>query len=386
MTISEIQHDELWDVIVIGAGVAGAFAAQQVAFGSNLRVLLIDAKKFPRAKACGCCLNQRGLRVLDRAGLLSSVLELGGQRIQEIEFVVDGKRYGWSVPYMLSTSRARLDAHLVDLAQRAGVVFHDNTRGTVRPIQASDRTQELRRLELTQPGHATRTVSAKIVVVADGLTQSSLSQLPDFETRTEPMSRVGVQTSLPQHFVPGLRKSKLVMTIDKQAYIGMATVEAGQVDIAAAIEPRLLAHGVRPWQIVSQILTRNGQGFACEWEQFDWLATPHLTRRSTKCSDYRLIVIGDSLGYAEPFTGEGMSWALRTAELAVPIVRQASVWSAGIEEFWEREIRQKVVKKQWISRQLMQLVRHPRWTHCAARVCQQVPAIQRWAMECVTRG
>ena len=60
-----------WDVIVIGAGPAGSMAARLLA-GMNRSVLLIEAKKFPRNKVCGGCLNARTLNLLARrAGKLA---------------------------------------------------------------------------------------------------------------------------------------------------------------------------------------------------------------------------------------------------------------------------------------------------------------------------
>ncbi len=56
------------DVVVVGAGPAGALAARQAAL-SGLSVLLVDRAEFPRKKVCGCCLHPRGALALRRAGL-----------------------------------------------------------------------------------------------------------------------------------------------------------------------------------------------------------------------------------------------------------------------------------------------------------------------------
>src|SRR5882724_2418075 len=57
-----------WEVIVIGAGPAGAMAAYELARRS-LRVLLVDKSAFPRPKVCGCCLNGQALALLQTRGL-----------------------------------------------------------------------------------------------------------------------------------------------------------------------------------------------------------------------------------------------------------------------------------------------------------------------------
>ena len=57
---------ETWDVVIIGAGPAGSLAAVLLARAGQ-RVLLLERQKFPRAKVCGCCLNQRAQQLLQHA-------------------------------------------------------------------------------------------------------------------------------------------------------------------------------------------------------------------------------------------------------------------------------------------------------------------------------
>ena len=55
------------DLLVVGAGPAGCAAARRTAPG--LRILVVDAARFPRDKPCGGALTSGGLRELDLAGL-----------------------------------------------------------------------------------------------------------------------------------------------------------------------------------------------------------------------------------------------------------------------------------------------------------------------------
>ena len=47
-------------------------------------------------------------------------------------------------------------------------------------------------------------------------------------------------------------------------------------------------------------------------------ATPTLTRRRRTIQRGRLFILGDAAGYIEPFTGEGIAWALASAAAIVP--------------------------------------------------------------------
>ena len=65
--LSAPGHAEgLWDVLVVGAGVAGSMAASGAA-QRGLSVLLIDKAAFPRGKVCGCCLNPAAVKLLEEA-------------------------------------------------------------------------------------------------------------------------------------------------------------------------------------------------------------------------------------------------------------------------------------------------------------------------------
>ena len=59
--------DTHWDVVIIGAGPAGAIAALHLA-AANHKVLLLDKEHFPREKVCGDALLPDALRCLDTAG------------------------------------------------------------------------------------------------------------------------------------------------------------------------------------------------------------------------------------------------------------------------------------------------------------------------------
>src|SRR5437762_947004 len=55
LTLADAER-RVWDVVVVGAGPAGAAAARELARRS-VSVLLVDKAVFPRWKVCGSCLN-----------------------------------------------------------------------------------------------------------------------------------------------------------------------------------------------------------------------------------------------------------------------------------------------------------------------------------------
>ena len=57
------------DVVIAGAGPAGAIAATVLA-RAGARVLVLDRARFPRDKLCGDTLNPGALAILARLGLV----------------------------------------------------------------------------------------------------------------------------------------------------------------------------------------------------------------------------------------------------------------------------------------------------------------------------
>ena len=79
-----------WDVIVIGAGPAGALSAL-LAARTNATTLLVEQKKFPRPKVCGGCLNASAVELLNSLGLGSIATNFGLQ-IDRLCLGLQGKK------------------------------------------------------------------------------------------------------------------------------------------------------------------------------------------------------------------------------------------------------------------------------------------------------
>jgi flavin-dependent dehydrogenase len=73
-----------------------------------------------------------------------------------------------------------------------------------------------------------------------------------------------------------------------------------------------------------------------------------------------VLLLGDAAGYVEPFTGEGMAWALAAATAVAPVAaRGAFEWSHSIEREWQTMLRRLVTNRQRWCRVLALALRHP---------------------------
>ncbi|MFM8584720.1 MAG: NAD(P)/FAD-dependent oxidoreductase [Planctomycetaceae bacterium] len=327
-----------WDVLVIGAGPGGALAALLLA-RQHRSVLLVDRRAFPRDKVCGGCLNNRALGILDQAHLLPAVAQAGGEWIDR--FVVHARGRQLSVPLGggWAISRWTLDPLLIEQARLAGAHVLTPTTASVLPDSpASDR----RRVKLAGPDGSTRVVTTRVVVVADGLGHPSLSQLPEFTDKVSPASRVGLAPRGPFPLGDaGPPPGTIAMAVGRGGYVGLTRDETGAVHLAAAVDPATLRAGGDPAQCVTRILQEAGlpvpphpgphEGLASGWR-----GTGPLTHRLNRAASHRLFVIGDALRYVEPFTGEGMAWALTNAWHVAPLVSAGvDQWSGDLANRWD---------------------------------------------------
>src|SRR5436853_5849002 len=97
-----------WDVIVIGAGPAGALSALCAA-RSGASTLLVERKRFPRAKVCGGCLNASAVGLLDSLGM-GNVSSKFGLPIDHLCLGLRGKRACLSLPGGVAIPRTHLDS------------------------------------------------------------------------------------------------------------------------------------------------------------------------------------------------------------------------------------------------------------------------------------
>ena len=242
------------DALVIGAGTGGASAAVQLA-ARGQRVLLVEAKSFPRDKVCGGCLNQRAWNALNQivprgatSPITSRIVSAGAVPIDVMRLNCLGQEAKWATPTMQAVSRRTLDELLVKAATESGASFCSETSAKV----INDDAVDFRRVQLTSPSGQTREVKARNVIAADGLGQSSLSDLPELANHIESGSRIGLGAIIDdrsEFYGPRV----LMMAVGREGYVGLARVEHGKLNVAAAINSAAMkAQG--PMAAVASIL------------------------------------------------------------------------------------------------------------------------------------
>lgn len=372
-----------WDVIVVGAGPAGAIAARQLALRGR-RVLLLDKKRFPRRKVCGACLNHSAVKLLEEIGLGDIPHRCGGPEIHRFNLRAGSRRLSLPLPAGRAVSRAVLDQRLVEAAIRAGVTFQDGMTAKIGPPHDDARIVEVQdshflHLASSQRGEdkprASQRLLAKVVLAADGLGHPSLCDVHEICDRVVARSRIGAGCELrefPDEYAPGV----IHMAVGRGGYVGLVRVEGDELNIAAAFDARLVRDAGGPASAAAAVLNDAGFPAIPAMAETDWLGTPALTRMTSSVAAERLFVLGDAAGYVEPFTGEGIGWALASAVALAPIASDAcEQWQTTLAEVWSCEQARLVRRRQRTCRMLAALLKSPTCVRLAMFLLPKMPRL-----------
>ena len=368
-------------VIVVGAGPAGSVLAGLLA-QRGVETLLLDKATFPREKICGDYLSPGTVRLLDQLDLLDLVRSAGARRLWgmtvaspdgttfQAEFPAITETNGAS-PFALSIPRAILDTLLLKWARGFG------TR-CVEELRVTDLIWENGRVcGVTGIGPTGQeTYRGQIVVGADGRN-----------------SVVARRLGLHQRH-PTLRRMALVAYYEGVSELtdhGMISVGNRSYCILNPIGERLANASI----VVDQGIVQGWKGQLDELFDGTLQAFPlalsalrsterrgpvrclgPLAFRSSRSAKAGALLIGDAVGFYDPFTGEGVGHALYSAKLAAHAIASAlaegdgGLTEAHLERF-DDEQRKALASRERLGAALQAVIRHPSAANAAARLLRR---------------
>ncbi len=293
----------VWDVVVVGAGPAGASAAYAAATAGR-RVLLLEKAELPRYKTCG------GGIIGPSRDALPPGFELPlRDRVHAVTFSLNGRlsrtRRSRQMLFGL-INRPEFDAGLVEAARQAGAEVRTGA-AVSRVEQHGPAVPDRRTVAVVLAGG--EIVLARAVVGADGSA-----------------SRIGAHV--------GVKLDQVDLGLEAEIPVPRSVAEdwAGRVLIDWGPMP-----GSYGWvfpkgdSLTVGVISARGQGEATKRYLEDFTArlglagfepsvsSGHLTRcraDDSPLSRGRVLVCGDAAGLLEPWTREGISYALRSGRLA----------------------------------------------------------------------
>jgi geranylgeranyl reductase family protein len=289
-----------FDVVVVGAGPAGA-AAAHVCASAGLDVALLDKARFPRDKLCGGLLSQRSMRILgDVFGECALPVEFTATSAAVFIKDVLAVRVRDTTPLRF-TSRRTFDACLAGLAAARGATLMEQSAVATIDFAA---------------GHVVLSdgsrLSTSFIVGADGAA-SRVRKLAGV-----PMDRrgfaVGLEAEVPRAAVRrDIRDPEVYFDVAQWGYgwvfpkrdtlmVGVGGLATQNPDMQASFrELAMTALGAVPAQPVcgspipfGNFVARPGHG-------------------ST-------LLVGDAAGLVEPLTGEGIAFAVLSGHYAAQAI------------------------------------------------------------------
>jgi len=365
------------DVIVIGAGPAGALAAWLCA-KRGLSTTLLDKATFPRNKICGGCLSGAGVRLLHDLQLDGVLERSNAVATRTVVLRTPGASARCPFPGYRIVARDRFDAELLDDAAQAGV----NVRGGTNVIAVRPGADHV--MIITRSRHGESSSRATAVIVAAGLGARLLDHEPSCARRTMPGARIGIGAMLPST-AASIDEATLMMSIGSCGYVGLVRLHDGRLDCAAALDPPGLRRAGGPSSCIAALLDRAGVSIDLPAD-VHWTGTPELTYRRSSFATRRTFIIGDAATYAEPLTGQGMTWAMTAACAVTPLVEAGvDAWTDDLIHSWNRTMRRCLLRRRMLCQVSSRLARSVRASTSLSRLLHRCPALARPLMRPLDR-
>jgi geranylgeranyl reductase family protein len=333
---------EVVDVAIVGAGPAGSSCAAFCA-AAGLRTIVLEREKFPREKVCGDCLNPACWPVLRRLQLFERARALPHGRLDGVEFVaISGASVHVHLPRgeesEIAIKRSLFDELLLTRARELGAIIREQTIvTTIEKTRWGDW-----RIDIVEDA-----IRAHALVAADGR-NSTVARFRNLLPPPE-RERVALQAhiALPVNF-----GNRVVLQFLADGYSGQAPVNGNELNICLVGRPGSIQR-LRGWAEKSFGLPR----------EHSWRTITPLTRAPIPPAHDNLFFIGDAARVVEPFTGEGIYYALRSGELA----------ASAIVDLLRQKDRQLVVYR--FTRAHAQMYRGRLWINRLARAAVLSPRL-----------
>jgi menaquinone-9 beta-reductase len=357
---------EIVDVAVVGGGPAGSTCAAFCA-SAGLHVLVLERERFPREKVCGDCLNPACWPVLERLQVAEHVYQLPHAKLERVEFIaIDGESIYVDLPSgnksEIAVKRSLFDNVLLTRARELGAEVREAT--TVSSVEKSSARQwRITAGELT--------FEARTLVAADGR-NSTVARLCNLLPRTK-RERIALQAHIP---LPADFGRRVVLQFLKEGYSGQAPVSDSELNLCLVAKP-VDIEALKHWAL---------KRFAVPRDQ-SWRTITPLTRPPLLPAQENLFLIGDAARVVEPFTGEGIYYAIRSGELAAnaatKICRGHEPQTARRE--FEREYAAIYRGRLWINRMARAAVLSPKIASYLVHAARFQPSILRLLTEKIVR-
>lgn len=302
----------MFDLIVVGAGPAGASAARSAA-KSGLKTLLLEKERLPRNKLCGGGITSKVLAKLDFT-LPKELIEYEA-RATRLHVGEGIHHFETDETLVYMTSRARFDLFLTEKAVEAGAELRD--KSPVHGIEARGSHVEAK----TSNG----SFESKILIGADGM-GGPTARAGGFYERWKPdqvsyaiESEVYVGEKAVQDFIGDLPYFDLYFGVSPAGY-GWVFPKDDHLTVGVGCRLSRLRNGM---ELFNGFIGKVPElaAFNIPKPQAHLIPLGGATR--VPSAGDRMLLAGDCAGFAEPMLGEGIYFSIWGGQIAAQVATEA---------------------------------------------------------------
>jgi geranylgeranyl reductase family protein len=355
------------DVLVIGAGPGGSAAAYHLA-RRGVDVLVAEKATFPREKVCGDGLTPRGVIALERMGI--DLLDPGFERVDGLRIYTRRTTLELSWPKLhdfpdfgLVRTRHDLDELLARRAEKAGALLWEGaevlhpvlTDGWVTgaTVRKDEEEIEVRaRYVLAADGAASR-IGAGAGVRRDGTRPLGIAARRYYRIDRTPGPWLEVWMDLwdGDDLMPGY--GWLFPVADGTINLGAGLLNTFKnfKDLSAQrVFEAFAAMLPASWNVSEE--TAEGRALSGPLPM-------GFSRRPAAVPG--MLLVGDAAGIVNPFNGEGIAYAMESAELAAELVSEALLKDRpAIAHLYPTLLAERYGRYYFLGRKFVRAIGHPR--------------------------
>ena len=324
------------DVLVVGAGPGGSAAAYHLA-RHGVDVTVVEKTAFPREKVCGDGLTPRSVAAMLRMGI-DPEQEPGFEKVRGLRVYSRTATIELPWPelstwpgYGLVMPRIDFDHLLVQRAEKAGARIMERTEA-FEPLMASGWVTGARVRPADDKDAEPTRINARFTIAADGAASRFAKPAGIRRDDSRPLG-IAARRYYRTPYHPGpwfeswldLWEGDLLLP----GYGWLFPVEGGRINLGAG-----LLNTFKDFKQVSaqRLFNAFATMLPAEWEIDEEHAEGRVLSGPLPMSMNRvprvvpgMLLIGDAAGAVNPFNGEGIAYAIETAEIASELVHEALV-------------------------------------------------------------
>ena len=336
------DFDGPYDVVIIGAGPAGAVASALLN-SKSYRVLILEKQQFPRF-SIGESLLPQCMTFLEQAGMMDAVESAGFQKKNGAAFSHQANSVffdfsekfssGWETTFQVQ--RGRFDKILADEAQRQGVeICYGQT------ITGFKSEQDMAQLEVQDEAGKSYQVSAKFILDASGFGRV-LPRLLDLNRPSELASRTSLFTHLKDNITDeSFDRNKILISVHPEqpgTWYWLIPFDQGRASVGVIVAAESLAEipGTDEHRLRELIAQETSLGRLLANAEFDTRVglIEGYSADVKQMHGSNFALLGNAGEFLDPVFSSGVTIALKSASLAAETLDRHL---KGLEPDWDEE-------------------------------------------------